>query len=101
MADTTDIDPANLRALARAFCAEEQHTAALTPAGALTTIGASVHGSLIAECHGAVALDILDFQEKIASRFEEEIDALARAACVIEDQEWATTAALGSVEPPR
>lgn len=40
MADTTDIDPARLRALARTLCAEEQHTAALTPAGALTTIGA-------------------------------------------------------------
>lgn len=101
MADTTDIDPTRLRALARALCSEEQHTAALTPAGALTTIGAAVRGSLIAECHGAIALDILDFQEKIASRFGAEIDALAGAACVIEDQEWATTAALGHVGPPR
>lgn len=101
MADTTDIDPASLRALARALCAEEQRTAAFTPAGALTTIGAAVRGSLIAECHGAVSLDILDFQEKIASRFSAEIDALAGAACFIEDQEWANTAALGHVDPPR
>lgn len=101
MADTTDIDPTRLRALARTLCAEEQHTVAWTPAGALTTIGAAVRGSLIAECHGAVALDILDFQEKIASRFGAEIDALISAAGVLEDQEWANSAALGAVEPPR
>lgn len=101
MADTTDIDPTRLRALARTLCSEEQHTDALTPAGVLTTIGAAVRGSLIAECHGAVSLDILDFQEKIAARFGAEIDALTGAAFFIEDQEWANTAALGHAGPPR
>lgn len=101
MADTTDVDPARLRELSRILAVEEQRTGGLTPAGALTTIGAALRGSLIAECHGAVALDILEFQEKIASRFDSEVDALINAAGIIEDQEWTTTAGLGLVGPPR
>ena len=101
MADIIDVDPARLRHLSRILGDEEQRTGGLTPAGALTTIGAALRGSLIAECHGAVSLDILEFQENIATRFDTEIDALVTAAGVLEDQEWATTAALWLVGPPR
>lgn len=101
MADTTDVDPARLRAQARILGDEEQRTGGLTPAGALTSIGSALRGSLIAECHGAVSLDILEYQESVATRFDAEIDALITAAGIIDDQEWATTAGLGPVGPPR
>ena len=101
MSDITDVDSSRLRALARTLGTEEQRTAGVTPAGALTTIGAALRGSLIAECHGAVAVDTLEFQQNIAARFDSEIEALVTAAGVLEDQEWATTAALGLVGPPR
>ncbi|MGW8591890.1 hypothetical protein ACWGLC_09325 [Dietzia sp. NPDC055877] len=101
MPDITDVDSSRLRALARALGTEEQRTADVTPADALTAIGAALRGSLIAECHGAVSLDILEFKENIATRFDAEIEALVAAAGVLEDQEWATTAALGPVGPPR
>ncbi|WP_295651952.1 hypothetical protein [uncultured Dietzia sp.] len=101
MADITDVDSSRLRALARTLGTEEQRTAGVTPADALTTIGAALRGSLIAACNGAVAFDTLEFQENIATRFDAEIDALVTAAGVLEDQEWATTAALGLVGPPR
>lgn len=101
MADTTDVDPARLRELSRVLGEEEQSTGGLTPAGALTSIGAALRGSLIAECHGAVSLDILEYQENIATRFDSEIDALVSAAGIIEDQEWATTVGLGLAGPPR
>ena len=101
MADTTDVDPARLRELSRILSEEEQSTGRLTPAGALTTIGAALRGSLIAECHGEVSLSILEFQEKVATRFDAEIDALVTAAGIIEDQEWATTVGLGLAGPPR
>lgn len=76
MADTTNVDPARLRQLARILGEEEQRTAGFTPAGALTTIGAALRGSLIAECHGAISLDILEYQE------------------------WTATVGLGLVGPP-
>lgn len=100
MADTTDVDPARLRQLSRVLGEEEQRTAGSTPAGALTTIGAALRGSLIAECHGAISLDILEYQEDIATRFDTEIDALVTAAGILEDQEWTTTVGLGLVGPP-
>lgn len=101
MADMTDVDSARLRALARKLGDEEQRTGGVTPAGALTTAGAALRGSLIAECHGAVSLDILEFQENIATRFDAGIDALVTAAGILEDQEWAATVGLGLVGPPR
>lgn len=100
MADTTDVDPARLRALARILGDEEQRTGRLTPAGALTTIGAALRGSLIAECHGAVSLDILEYQESVATHFNAEIEALIAGAGIIDDQEWATTAGLGLAGRP-
>lgn len=101
MADTTDVDPARLRDLSRMLGEEEQRTAGLTPGGALSTIGAALRGSLVAESHGAVALDILRTQENIATRFDSGIDALVNAAGILEDQEWTTTVGLGLVGPPR
>lgn len=101
MPDITHLDSERLRELSRILAGEEQLTAGSTPAGALTTIGAALPGSLIAECHGAVALDILAAQESVAPRFDTAVDALVAAAGLIDDREWATTSGLGLVGPPR
>lgn len=103
MPDITDIDSTRLRELATILFNEDALVAERTPAGALTTIGASVRGSLIAECHGAVALDILEMTSGLPGRFDAQIDALRVAADILDEQEQANAAAVtaAGAEPPR
>lgn len=101
MPDTTSVDPTRFRELTRILLAEEKATGARTPAGALTTIAEALGGSLLVECHGAVAEDVLDLQADVSRGFGEEVGALLSAVEQFEEQERANAAALGEAGPPR
>lgn len=101
MADTTSVDPIRFRELARILAIEAQTTDERTPAGGLTTIAAALGGSLIAECHGAVSVDIRESQADVARLFVDEIDSLRSAADIFDAQELANTTAIGSAGAPR
>lgn len=101
MPDTTSVHPTRFRELTRILRGEEHTTAARTPAGALTTIAEALGGSLLVECHGAVAEDLLDLQADVSRGFGNEVGALLSAAEQFEEQERANAATLGEAGPPR
>lgn len=101
MSHTTSVDPIRFRELARRLEAEASFSGGRTPAGALTTIAGALQGSLIEKCHGAVAVDILEWQEEVTRMFSGEIDSLRAAAERFDQQEQANTDAIGRAGEPR
>lgn len=95
MPDTTSVNSIRFRELARILEAEKKITDGLTPAGALTTIAGALRGSLVEECHGAVALGVLEAQEEVGRMCGDEIGALRSAADVFDEQERANAEAIG------